>query len=72
MEMIQIILDYSRVHTDIVFVNIPTWPLELRSGTERCSKSSTIEDGEYLEIDSIIIREKETFLNGNYTQSHSD
>ena len=61
MEMIQIILNYPEVHTDTVCANIPTCPLELRSGTELCSKSSIVEDGAYLEIDFIIIREEKHF-----------
>ena len=34
MEMFQVILNYPQVHTDMVFENIPTVPLEQRSGIE--------------------------------------
>jgi len=61
MEMVQLILKYPEVHTDMIFVNIPTRPLEYRNGTERCHKSSTVEDGAYLEIETVIIREEKNF-----------
>ena len=57
-EMIQLILKYSEVHTDLTFVNILTYSLEFRKVTERVTKPSTVEDGAYLEIETVIIREE--------------
>lgn len=37
MEMLQILLKYKEVHTNMNFENIPTMPLELRAGIERIS-----------------------------------
>ena len=56
--MIQMIMNYPEVYTDMVFVSIPICPLEFRSGTERCRKLSTVEDNACFEINSIIIREE--------------
>ena len=35
MEMTQVMLNYPQIYTDMVFVNVPTIPLELRAGVER-------------------------------------
>ena len=61
MEMIQMVLGYPEVHTDMGFVNIPTCPLENRSGTESSNKSPSVEDGAYLEFKTIILREEKHF-----------
>ena len=61
MKMIEMVLGYPEVHTGTVFVTIPTCPLEHRSGTESCNKSSSIEDGAYLELETIILREEKDF-----------
>ena len=37
MEMLQTLLKYKEVYTDMNFKNIPTMPLELRAGIERIS-----------------------------------
>ena len=50
MVMIQMVLNYSEVHTDIMCVDILTCPLEHRSRTKSCNKSSTVDDGLDLEI----------------------
>ena len=50
-------MKYPEVHTDLTFVNIPTCPLEFRKGTEHYRKPSTVDDGAYLEIETVIIRE---------------
>ena len=53
MEMIQMMLIYSEVTTDIVFIQIQTTPLELRAGSERvCNKKNIVDDGVTLEIES--------------------
>ena len=36
MEMYQNLLLYPEVFTDLIFVSIPTCPLELRAGIEKC------------------------------------
>ena len=56
MEMIQTQLGYPKVHTDIVFVEIPPTPLDLRPATEHISKPSTVEDDAYSEIETQLIR----------------
>ena len=33
--MTQVMLNYPQIYTDMVFVNVPTIPLELRAGVER-------------------------------------
>ena len=35
MQMLQTMLEYSEVHTNMRFENIPTMPLELRAGIEK-------------------------------------
>ena len=37
--MLQTILKYSEVHTNMSFENIPTMPLELRAGIEKVTTS---------------------------------
>ena len=34
MEMMQVMLNYHQIHTDMVFENVPTLPLENRAGVE--------------------------------------
>ena len=43
------------------FVNILTYPLENRSGTESSNTSPSVEDGAYLEFKTIILREEKHF-----------
>ena len=44
MEMLQVMLNYPQVHTDMVFENVPTLPLEQRAGVE-CVANNDIHDG---------------------------
>ena len=44
MEMRQMILQYPEVHTNLVFENIPTMPLELRACVEKIKFKSQTED----------------------------
>ena len=55
MVMIQMVLNYSEVHTDIMFVDILVCPLEHRSRTESCNKLSNVDDGLDLEIKTMIL-----------------
>ena len=54
MEMMQVILNYPQVHTDMVFENIPTLPIEHRAGIERTTTNQdNVEnppDGAYTSI----------------------
>ena len=67
--MHQTMLKYPEVHTKIVFENIPTMKLELRSGTKRTIKKTADvtfvdnpEDGAHIGTLSDCIR-KEKYLN---------
>ena len=44
MEMWQVMLGYPQVHTDMVFENVTTLPLEQRAGVECQSHSDFMED----------------------------
>ena len=66
MEMLQVMLNYPQIHTDMVFENVPTLPLELRAGRE-CNvvKNKTAEnncnDGDEIMSLSYIIRQQKEF-----------
>ena len=40
--MMQVILNYPQVHTDMVFENIPTLPIEHRAGIETTTKNKNM------------------------------
>ena len=65
MEQIQVMLNYPQVHTDMIFVNIQTVPLEQRSEVECNRKSHTItneiEDGDVIMPHSYTIRKQLKF-----------
>lgn len=67
MEMIQVMLNYPQVHTDMVFENIPTVPLEQRSGIECKVNESTrvnnLNDGYEIISLRYTIREEKGFPN---------
>ena len=67
-EMIQMLLLYDKVQTDIFLIHIQTTPLELRARTEKLNKSSNIGDnGTTLEIESQHVGADTYFLYGDYT-----
>ena len=65
MEMIQVMLNYPQIHTDMAFENIPTVPLEQHAGMECNSKrgefDSGCNDGDELISLSYIIRREKSF-----------
>ena len=65
MEMLQVMLNYPQVHTDMVFESVPTLPLEQRAGVE-CKGNSDIYDGMCNDGDELIslsyqIRQEKAF-----------
>ena len=65
MEMLQVMLNYPQVHTDMVFENVSTLPLEQRAGVE-CKGNRGIDDSIYNDGDEIIslsyqIRQEKAF-----------
>ena len=67
MEMLQTMLQYNEVHTNLVFENIPTMPLELRAGIELKRTKNCIENNEQFPTDSVsftcIVDKVRKFLN---------
>ena len=65
MEMLQVMLNYPQIHTDMVFENIPTVPLEQRSGmecnTKRRERDNGCNDGDDLISLSYTIRIDKNF-----------
>ena len=65
MEMIQVMLNYPQIHTDMVFENIPTVPLEKWAGMECNTKRGELDrgcnDGDELISLSYIIRREKNF-----------
>ena len=63
--MIQVMLSYPQIHTDMVFENVPTLPLEQRPGVE-CSNGygnsgNTPNDGDEIVSLSYQIRDEKIF-----------
>ena len=65
MEMLQVMLNYPQIHTDMVFENIPTVPLEQRAGMECNTKRRELDrgcnDGDELISLIYIIRRENNF-----------
>ena len=65
MEMWQVMLNYPQIHTDMVFENVPTLPLENRAGVEckvnRKNQDSICNDGDEILSLSYQIRETKGF-----------
>ena len=45
MEMFQVMLNYPQIHTDMIFENIPTIPLEQRAGMEKKNRAMFMDGG---------------------------